>query len=68
MNPKTKTELKNDLKEMLGRNVKANEVINMENDALLLARFCIKKIEELEDRILLLEKPIKIGGIKKSIK
>jgi len=51
MKPEYKTQIKNDLKETLGRNVKANEAINMENDALLLARFCIKKIEELENEI-----------------
>ncbi len=51
MKPEYKIQIKDDLKEILGRNVKANEAVNMENDALLLARFALKKIEELEIEI-----------------
>lgn len=59
MKPEYKTEIKNDLEKILGRNIKVNEAINMENDALLLARFCLKKIEELENQIIEINNKLK---------
>ena len=51
MKKENKNKLKKMLKGKLGREPKANEAINMETDALLLAQFLITKVEELEDRI-----------------
>ena len=51
-----KNKTKEHLKKQLGREATASEILNMENDALLLTRFLIDKVEELEDRIIKLEK------------
>lgn len=56
MNHEHKQNIKDDLEKTLGRPAKTHEIANMETDALLLAQFCIKKIEELEKRITDLEK------------
>lgn len=47
--------LKIKLEELLGRKCTDSEIINAENDALLLCRILIEKVEELEKRILKLE-------------
>lgn len=49
-------QIQDDLALSMGRPLKDNELENCKNDALLLARLSIKKIELLEERILLLEK------------
>ena len=56
MKIENKIELEKDLETHLGRPAKQSEIINMENDALFLAKFLIKKIEDLESRIIILEK------------
>jgi len=56
MKIETKNNLKINLENQLGRPAKPNEIINMGNDALLLAKMLIKKVEDLEERILILEK------------
>lgn len=55
MKIENKTEIKNNLETQLGRAANNDEIINMSNDALLLAKFLIKKVEDLEDRIIILE-------------
>ena len=44
------------LEKHLGREAKKNELANSETDALLLAQMLVEKVEELEDRIDILEK------------
>lgn len=56
MKQENKDELKKDLDNHLGRPANPNEVINMETDALLLVKMLIKKVENLEERIIKLEK------------
>ena len=55
MEKTTKDKIEQDLKNSIGRDLKPNEIMNLENDALLLAKFLIKKVEELEKRIKKLE-------------
>lgn len=56
MKPENKNKTKEHLKKYLGREATAGEILNMENDALLLTRFLVEKVEELENRIIKLEK------------
>ena len=51
-----KIDLRSNLETDLNREVKPNELGNMETDALLLVRLALKKITDLENRIILLEK------------
>ena len=55
MNNKTKTEIFDELKEVLQRDPKLNEELNAQTDALILARVCIKRIELIEEEIKLLK-------------
>mgnify|MGYP001592426031 FL=1 len=55
MNQKTKTEICDELKEVLQRDPKLNEELNAQTDALILARVCIKRIELIEEEIKLLK-------------
>lgn len=50
-----KQEITNELKKSLGRDAKADELTNAENDALLLAKILIKKMADLENRLYKLE-------------
>lgn len=56
MKPEHIIKMKDKLEVSLGRDAKSNEISNMETDALLLSRFCLDKIEELEIRLKKLEK------------
>ena len=47
----SKDGLKYDLKKELGRDLKPDEEINMMSDALLLARYCLKQVELLQEEI-----------------
>lgn len=40
----------------MNRPMKENELVNMETDALALAQYLMEKVDDLEDRINLLEK------------
>lgn len=44
------------LSDECGRSLSPEEEINLQNDALLLARFAIDKIADLERRVIILEK------------
>jgi hypothetical protein len=56
MNTENKNDLEKDIAEKLGRKLSIQEKASLENDALFLAQFTLKKIEELETRINKLEK------------
>ena len=56
MNNLSKQKVKTLLENHLGRPAKPNEVTNAENDSLLLARMLGERVDELEDRITVLEK------------
>ena len=53
---KHRDKMKNDLKDLMKREPKPHEILNMETDALLLARMLADRIEDLESRVKDLEK------------
>ena len=56
MKKEYKDKIKLEVEKHLGRPASPDELINMQNDALLLARFLLTQVEQPEDRLLLLEK------------
>jgi len=56
MKQEHRQQLQNDLETVLGRQCKPHELGNIENDALLLVRCVMKRLEEFEERLKKLEK------------
>ena len=56
MNTENKNDLEKDIAEKLGRKLSIQEKASLENDALFLAQFTLKKIEELENQIIEINK------------
>lgn len=56
MKPAHKQRVKAMLKKRMGRDPRPAEEANMETDSLLLAQFLLEKVEELEDKVAILEK------------
>ena len=57
MNTENKKALRGLLKAELRREPKLPEEANMENDALLIARYALERVSVLEERVKLLERP-----------
>jgi len=51
-----KNRIRDKMEAQMNRPMKENELVNMETDALALAQYLMEKVDDLEDRINLLEK------------